>query len=110
MKFNENNIASMPNGSFQVLYTTPGSNSFSTDSGYPGYDIDRSFDFEPSQIYYIKIGVGFSFTIELISNTEGRESIKGLKNVGKIHPADVLDDYDESEAFKEQESIKEVPL
>jgi hypothetical protein len=110
MKFNDMNIASLPNGSFQIFTSSPGQQTISTDSGYEGYDIDKNFNFEPGQLYYIKVGVGFSYSIELISNTEGRSGIKGLKNIGKINPADVLSDYDESEAYKENTSIQEVPL
>lgn len=110
MKFNDTNIASLPNGSFQIVTTTPGSQSFATDSGYAGYDIIKTFEFEPGQIYFIQVGVGFSYSIALISNTEGRSGMKGLKNVGKINPADVFSDYDESEAYKENTSIQKVPL
>jgi len=111
MKYNDTNIGSLPNGSYHILTTPPGSQSFATDSGYSSYDINKSFDFEPGQIYYVQLGVGFSYKLQLMSQTEGRNAIKGLKNVGKINPADVFSDYDESEAYKEPDtSSQHVPL
>jgi flagellar biosynthesis GTPase FlhF len=109
LKHNENHIGTLPNGSFLILSSQPGSQSFSTDSGYPSYDVIKTIDFEPGKIYYLQLGVGFSFSIALISQAEGRNAIKGLKNVGKINPADVLIDYDESEAYKEKDTSIQYP-
>jgi flagellar biosynthesis GTPase FlhF len=109
LKHNEDHIGTLPNGSFLILSSQPGSHSFSTDSGYPSYDVIKTFNFEPGQIYYLQLGVGFSFSIMLISQAEGRNAMKGLKNVGKINPADVLSDYDESEAYKEKDTSIQYP-
>jgi phage-related minor tail protein len=98
---NDTNIGKLPNRSFLIYISPPGKQTISTDVGYTNYDIDKTFEFEPGQTYYIQVEVGFSYSLELIAQAEGRNTIKGLKNVGKINPADVLSDYDESEAYKE---------
>ena len=54
-------------------------------------------EFEPGQMYYVQLGVGFSFKILPVSNIDGRSGIKGLRNVGKINPADVFSDYDDDD-------------
>ena len=46
----------------------------------------------------------------MVSKIEGRKSIRGLNNVGKLNPADILEDYDESEAYKEIVPKQEIRL
>ena len=87
---NDTHIGELPNRSFLIYISPPGKQTISTDVGYTNYDIDKIFEFEPGQTYYIQVEVGFSYSLELIAQAEGRNTIKGLKNVGKINPADVL--------------------
>ena len=90
---NGTQIGSLSNGSFFITSVPSGTNNF---------DGAATFEFEPNQIYYIDVIVGFGPTIhQLISKAEGRAAMKGLKNVGNTNPVDVLSDYDESEAYKE---------
>ncbi len=87
---NDTHIGKLPNRSFLIYISPPGKQTISTDVGYTNYDIDKTFEFEPGQTYYIQVEVGFSYSLELISQAEGINTIKGLKNVGKINPVDVL--------------------
>lgn len=97
---NDTYIGTLQNGSF-FIYTSPtGTQTISTDTEISGYSIDKTFEFESEQTYYIQLSVNPAYNLKLIPQAEGRNAIKSLKNVGKINPADVLSDYDESEAYQ----------
>lgn len=106
---NDTYIGTLTNGSFLIYATLPGKQTILPNSDYPGSNIGETFEFEPGQTYYILTklslgnmtlltGTGGTITLQHVTEVEGREAIKGLKNVGKINPADVLNDYDETEA------------
>ena len=66
------------------------------------YKVEKTFEFNPGQTYYIQLEVNLAdLKLLLHSEAKGIAAIYGLDNTGKINPADVLSDYDESEAYKE---------
>ena len=97
---NDSYIGTLQNGSF-FIYTSPtGTQTIYTDTESSGYSIDKTFEFESEQTYYIQLLVTPAYSFKLIPQAEGRNAIENLKNVGKINPADVLSDYDESEDYQ----------
>ena len=94
-------IGEIPNGSFFIYSSPLGTQAFSV-IGSIGATANNSFQFESGQVYYIQFEIGMlSSTLLPVTEAGGREAIRGLKNTGKINPADVFSDYDESEAYKE---------
>jgi DNA gyrase/topoisomerase IV subunit A len=100
---NGTSIGKLPNGSFFIHTSPVGKQTFATDKAFTSYGFSNTFEFNPGQIYYIQLLVGGEEGLELVSQSEGREGIKKLKNTGNINPADVLNDYDETEAYQAKE-------
>ena len=105
---NNENIGRLQNKTFFIYFSPPGTQKFLT--SVQGIDLEKTFEFKPSLTYYISYNFTFDATLEIIPNSDGRVAIKGIKNTGNINPADVLSDYDETEAYKEDTSTKRVPL
>ena len=111
LKHNDTNIGTFTSGTF-LIYTSPtGKHTFSTEinPSYPPYNIDKTFEFEPGQTYYIQFLVAYDANLVLVSQAEARKAIKGLKNIGNISPDNIFSDYDESEAYQEP-STQRTPL
>lgn len=108
---NGTSIGKLSNGSFFIHILPVGKQTFSTDKAFTSYGFSQNFEFNPGQIYYIQLLVGMEEGLEHVSQAEGREGIKKLKNTGNINPADVLSDYDETETYKEPDiSTQKAPL
>ena len=108
---NSDNIGGLINETFFIYSSPPGTQTFTAEiTGLGTFNVEKTFDFKPSQTYYISYNFTFDATLQLVPNIDGRAAIIGIKNVGKINPADVLNDYDESEAYKEPPTQQQTPL
>lgn len=108
---NGTSIGKLPNGSFFIHTSPVGKQTFSTDKAFTSYGFSNTFEFNPGQIYYIQLLVGMEEGLEHVSQADGREEIKKLKNTGNINPADVLSYNDETKAYQAKEPpIQRAPL
>ena len=108
---NATHLTKIPNQSFFIYLSPPGTQTLKAGVYFLGtYEIENTFEFKPGKTYYFQVSYAMNIKLQLVSEAEGRKGIKRLKNIGNINPADVLNDYDESEEAYKEPTIQQAPL